>query len=170
MSGGQGVPYRLGYYPVNLCRTITRPKSPRRPKGFLTPPFHPTGFYHPTRKNPCNLFWVIVLGQVLSPFMSSLHSGRYRTLVVRLREARLRAGLTQVRVAELLGKPQSFVSKIEQGERRLDPIELVDLARLYKASLADLLSGLDEPEGAHPLEQARRPHRKNRRRVPEESD
>lgn len=74
--------------------------------------------------------------------MSSLHTNRYRTLVARLKEARRRAGMTQVQVAQMLGKPQSFVSKIEQCERRLDPIELLDLAQVYGVPLADLYAGL----------------------------
>lgn len=59
---------------------------------------------------------------------SSLHSQSYqvfRSLLISSREA---AGLTQVQVAERLGKPQSFVSKYERGERRLDFSEFVELA------------------------------------------
>lgn len=63
----------------------------------------------------------------------------YRALLERLRAARRAAGLTQVDVARTLGKPQSFVSKIESGERRLDPIELSRLADLYGVGVADLL-------------------------------
>jgi transcriptional regulator with XRE-family HTH domain len=74
--------------------------------------------------------------------MSSLHSARYRELVRRLRAARERAGLTQTEVAETLKKPQSFVSKVELCERRLDPIELLDLAALYRVLIADLLANL----------------------------
>jgi len=55
----------------------------------------------------------------------------YRRMLERLREARLAAGLTQVQVAERLGKPQSFVSKVELGERRIDPVELRRFAELY---------------------------------------
>ncbi|KSU53359.1 XRE family transcriptional regulator [Gordonia sp. SGD-V-85] len=55
-----------------------------------------------------------------------------------LRQWRVEAGFTQVQVAERLGEPQSFVSKYESGERRLDVIELkhicaalgIDLARV----------------------------------------
>lgn len=94
--------------------------------------------------------------------MSSMHSDRYRLLVRRLKEARKRAGLTQVQVAGLLGKPQSFISKIEQCERRLDPIELLDITSLYKAPLADLLSGLDQPRPGEQHERARRQGRRNR--------
>lgn len=43
--------------------------------------------------------------------------------------ARKDAGLTQVDIAERLDKPQSFVSKYERGERRLDVVEFIDVAR-----------------------------------------
>ncbi len=61
----------------------------------------------------------------------SVYQKEYRALLTRLRQARLAAGLTQQRVAKLLRKPQSFVSKSELGERRLDPIELKRLAGVY---------------------------------------
>jgi len=71
--------------------------------------------------------------------MRSTHSARYRRLLARLREARLDAGLTQAEVAKALRRPQSFVSKCESGERRVDVIELQDLARLYRKPLAYFL-------------------------------
>ena len=43
--------------------------------------------------------------------------------------ARRKAGLTQHEVAERLGRPQSFVAKVEGGERRLDVIEFIELTR-----------------------------------------
>lgn len=43
-------------------------------------------------------------------------------------KARLSSGLTQVQVAKKLGRPQSYVSKYERGERRLDFPEFVGLA------------------------------------------
>jgi transcriptional regulator with XRE-family HTH domain len=46
------------------------------------------------------------------------------------------AGLTQVDVAKKLKKPQSFISKIESGERRLDFIEVRLLAKLYGKPLS----------------------------------
>ncbi len=59
----------------------------------------------------------------------------YTQFRVRLRKAREEAGLTQLQVAEALGKPQSFVSKFETGERRVDFVELQFLAALYKKPL-----------------------------------
>ena len=69
----------------------------------------------------------------------AVHSDRYRDMLRRLREARLAAGLTQVQVAAALGTTQAFVSKCELGERRIDPIDLADFARLYKRSLSYFL-------------------------------
>ena len=43
--------------------------------------------------------------------------------------------MTQVEVAQRLNRPQSFVSKIESGERRIDIVELSELARLYRRPL-----------------------------------
>jgi len=44
-----------------------------------------------------------------------------------LKEARVNAGLSQVNMAERLGKPQSYVSKYESGERKLDFVEVVEV-------------------------------------------
>lgn len=55
----------------------------------------------------------------------SAHTQEYRTFRVLLRSSRENAGLTQKDVAEILGVSQSYVSKYESGERRLDVIELL---------------------------------------------
>ena len=65
----------------------------------------------------------------------SLHSERYKHLLERLREARLQVELTQVEVARRLRRPQSYVSKCESGERRIDVIELAEFANLYRKSI-----------------------------------
>jgi hypothetical protein len=97
--------------------------------------------------------------------MSGLHTNRYRELVRRLRAAREQAGLKQTDVAEALRKPQSFVSKIELCERRLDPIELIDLAALYGVDLPGLLAGLEgDRNGKGKQTKPRRPDRKDRAR------
>ena len=51
---------------------------------------------------------------------SATHTAEYRYLLKRLREARKRAGLTQVDVARALRRPQSYVTKCELGERRIE--------------------------------------------------
>jgi transcriptional regulator with XRE-family HTH domain len=66
-----------------------------------------------------------------------LHSPKYRQFLGRLRAARLAAGLTQAAVAEALGKPVSYVSKCELGERRVDFVEAVEFARLYRKKITD---------------------------------
>jgi transcriptional regulator with XRE-family HTH domain len=58
-----------------------------------------------------------------------------------LREARRAAGLTQAEVARSFGRTQGFISKIESGEIRLDPIELQRLAELYGVEVGVLLPG-----------------------------
>jgi transcriptional regulator with XRE-family HTH domain len=63
--------------------------------------------------------------------MRSLYDSRYKLLLRRLRAARRDARLTQQDVAKAVGRPQSFVSKCEAGERRIDAVELLELARLY---------------------------------------
>jgi transcriptional regulator with XRE-family HTH domain len=60
---------------------------------------------------------------------------RYRRFLSRLKQARTNAGLTQVEVAKRLGQPQSFVSKCESGERRVDAVELLEFSRLYRRPL-----------------------------------
>lgn len=59
----------------------------------------------------------------------------------RLPEAREAAGMTQEKVAKELGRPQSFVSKVETGERRIDPTELEKFAKLYGKPITYFLSG-----------------------------
>jgi len=72
----------------------------------------------------------------------SQHSDRYKLLRQRLFKARRAAGITQVELAYRLRKPQSFVSKYESGERRLDAIELLDVAQALAVPLSALLRGL----------------------------
>ena len=55
----------------------------------------------------------------------------YKRFLARLVQARRDAGLTQVEVAKRLGKAHSFLSKCELGERRVDFVELQQLAKLY---------------------------------------
>lgn len=68
-----------------------------------------------------------------------LHSKSYGYVVKKLKEARLEANLTQVQVAKKLRKHQSFISKIESGERRVDVVELSEIAKIYLKSLGYFL-------------------------------
>lgn len=58
-------------------------------------------------------------------------SADYATFLRRLRRARTDANMSQSQAAAKLGKPQSFISKCESGERRVDVVELKAFARLY---------------------------------------
>jgi transcriptional regulator with XRE-family HTH domain len=60
----------------------------------------------------------------------------YRLFLKRLKQARLDAELTQEEVAKLLSRPQSFISKSESGERRVDFVELLHLAKIYKKPIS----------------------------------
>lgn len=60
-----------------------------------------------------------------------LRSPEYRSMVEKLKLARQEAGLKQEDVAKRLGKPQSYVSKVERAERRIDPPELALFAEVY---------------------------------------
>jgi transcriptional regulator with XRE-family HTH domain len=63
--------------------------------------------------------------------MATTHKVKYSQFLIKLREARLEAGLTQVEVGKKLQQPQAYVSKIERGERRVDVVELAEFAKLY---------------------------------------
>ena len=60
---------------------------------------------------------------------------KYQEFLRRIKTARIEAGLTQQEVAERLGKSQSFVSRSEKGERRVDIVELQTFAIIYRKSL-----------------------------------
>lgn len=64
---------------------------------------------------------------------------RFRELLI---EAREQAGLTQAVLAEKLQRPQSYVSKFERGERRLDVIEFLEVARALHLDPFDLIGQL----------------------------
>jgi len=65
----------------------------------------------------------------------SIFSKDYRNVLEKLKKARLNAGLKQSDVAQKLKKPQSYISKIERGERRVDIAELKELAKIYKKDI-----------------------------------
>lgn len=71
----------------------------------------------------------------------STHHQDYQTFLGLLRDLREGAGLTQVMLAKKLGNTQTFVSKVERGERRLDLVEFVEVC---EALGIDPRAALDE--------------------------
>lgn len=61
-----------------------------------------------------------------------------------LLEARRKSGLTQVQAAKRLRRPQSYVSDVERGQRRIDVVELVRLCRLFQADPCDIVKKLSQ--------------------------
>lgn len=66
----------------------------------------------------------------------TIYSNEHKLIVERLKKARLDAGLDQVAVAKRLGKTQSYVSKLEAGQRRIDLVQLKTFAKLYGKDLS----------------------------------
>ncbi len=62
----------------------------------------------------------------------SIFNKEHKMIVERLKRARLEIGLDQNQVAKMLKKTQSHVSKIESGQRRIDVIQLRELAKIYR--------------------------------------
>lgn len=75
--------------------------------------------------------------------MKSIHTPPYVRLLELMVERRNAAGLTQSQVADRLGRPQSFVSKFERGERRLDVIEFLEVCRHLETDPYELLRDLE---------------------------
>ena len=67
--------------------------------------------------------------------MKSVHDPRYVEFIGRLRVARRGKDVTQGELARRLGKSQSYISKIETGERRVDVVELLVICEALGISL-----------------------------------
>ncbi len=67
---------------------------------------------------------------------------RYEKLQFLLRGLRKKQGVRQQELAERLGRPQSYVSKYEGGERNIDLIELIDVAKSIDLDPAVVISEL----------------------------
>ena len=65
----------------------------------------------------------------------TIYSKEYKNLIDRLKKARLEAGLNQVNAGKLLSKDQTFISKVESGQYRVDAIQLNNFAKMYKKEL-----------------------------------
>ena len=69
----------------------------------------------------------------------SIHDQRYIEVISLMRQAREASGRTQGEIAQMLGRPQSYISKVETCERRIDVIELLQLCRVVGITLAEIL-------------------------------
>jgi len=88
--------------------------------------------------------------------LKSIFTKEYERAVAALIAARKNAGLTQQQLATRLRKPQSFVSKYERRERRLDVVEFVRIAQIAGADPSTIVDALQS-------ELAGRPHRERRK-------
>ena len=60
-----------------------------------------------------------------------------------IRQARIKSGLTQLEIAQSLNKPQSFVSKYEAGDRKLNIIEYLEICRVLKIDSSSFLKDIE---------------------------
>jgi transcriptional regulator with XRE-family HTH domain len=74
----------------------------------------------------------------------TIYSREYGVVLRLLREARTKAGITQVELAKKLRQTQSFVSKIERGDRRLDIVQLRTLCRIFGLTLVEFVERLEK--------------------------
>lgn len=77
----------------------------------------------------------------------SIYSPLHTSLASLLRQLREDNGLSQVDVATALGEPQSFVSKYETGTRRLDLVELRQVARVLGVELREIVARFEKVAG-----------------------
>lgn len=73
----------------------------------------------------------------------SVSAKEYKLFLRQLREQRVRAGLTQSDLAARLKETQTFISKCERGERRIDVIELRHFCDAMGVSFTSFLRNLD---------------------------
>lgn len=66
----------------------------------------------------------------------SIYSAEQKYLVEKLRKARENSRLDQIEVGKLLGKTQSYISKIESGQRKINVIQLKEFAKIYKKDIS----------------------------------
>jgi transcriptional regulator with XRE-family HTH domain len=89
-----------------------------------------------------NLFWVILASGLDSRSRGLVRESASIKLRKLLVDARKTAGLTQIDLSARLNRPQSFVSKYERGERRLDVTEFIEVARALKVNPTELFAEL----------------------------
>lgn len=65
----------------------------------------------------------------------TIRTKEYAIFIERMKKARLESGLKQIDVAKKMKRPQSYISRVESGEYRLDIMEVKKFAQLYKKSI-----------------------------------
>jgi transcriptional regulator with XRE-family HTH domain len=87
--------------------------------------------------------------RIVARIVKTIHAKAYALLVARLKEARRAAGVSQQDLARRLGCPQSFVSKYEHTERRLDVLEFLRIAAALRLDpcvpIREMLAFLETP-------------------------
>jgi transcriptional regulator with XRE-family HTH domain len=73
----------------------------------------------------------------------SIHSAQYVLFLKVFRQTRQRVGLTQVDLAKRVGESQSFISKCERGERRINVVELGSFCRAFGVSLKGFVTSFE---------------------------
>lgn len=66
----------------------------------------------------------------------AIYSKDHKYIVEQLKKARQEVGLEQEQVAKMLKKTQSYISKIESGQRRIDIVTLKEFAKIYKKDIS----------------------------------
>lgn len=74
----------------------------------------------------------------------TIYRPEHTALLSLLKKHRKAAGLTQVQCSKALGRPQSFMSDVESGTRRLDIVQLRDLCKVLGIGLQDLILEFEE--------------------------
>lgn len=65
-----------------------------------------------------------------------IYTKEHKKLIERIIRARKEAGLSQVEAAKRLGRSQSYISKIEVGQRKIDVIELKKIAKVFNKKVS----------------------------------
>lgn len=73
----------------------------------------------------------------------TIYRHEHAVLLSLLKKHRNEAGLTQVQCSKALGRPQSFMSDVESGTRRLDIVQLRDLCKVLGITLPELTTELE---------------------------
>ena len=86
----------------------------------------------------------------------SIYRDEYAAFLRVLRECRVAAGLTQAQCSAALSRPQSFMSDVERGARRLDVVQLRDLCEVLRTDLVTFVTKLEQEIGPKASETPRR--------------